>query len=341
MEKFDVIIVGAGPAGLKCAETLGNSSLSVLLLEKNSEIGPKVCAGGLTGKDLAYLDLPDELIEFHYNQIKLHVNCLSTTITTRNDFAFTIDRRELGQWQLQKLKQFPNIEVRTNARVSEILSDAVIVNGKSISYSFLVGADGSNSLVKRFLGFSPRNRGIGIQYIIPTEKYRDLEFFFQPKYFAAWYAWIFPHRQYVSIGCGAFRDIVAPADLKRNFQQWLSDRHIDVSNGRYESFPMDSVYQGIKFGNIYLAGDAAGLLSSFTGEGIYQALVSGEEVAKMILNPDFEPVKIPEVLETKQKHDRLIQMMIDAGAARSLIFSVGALLFKIPRFAEKAINVFG
>jgi geranylgeranyl reductase len=180
MEKFDVIIVGAGPAGLKCAETLGNSSLRVLLLEKNSEIGSKVCAGGLTGKDLAYLDLPDELIEFRYNKIKLHVNCLSTTITTRNDFAFTIDRRELGQWQLQKLKQFSNIEVRTNARVSEILSDAVIVDGRPISYSFLVGADGSNSLVKRFLGFPSRNRGIGIQYIIPTEKYRDLEFFFVP-----------------------------------------------------------------------------------------------------------------------------------------------------------------
>lgn len=341
MEKFDVIIIGAGPAGLKCAETLGNSSLRVLLLEKNAEIGPKVCAGGLTGKDLAFLNLPDELIEFRYNQIKLHVNGLSTTIKTGNDFAFTIDRRELGQWQLQKLKQFSNIEVRTNARVFEILNDAVVVDEQPIGYSFLVGADGSNSFVKRFLGFPPRNRGIGIQYIIPTERYRDFEFFFRPKYFAAWYAWIFPHRRYVSIGCGAFRDVIAPADLKRNFQRWLSDRHIDVRNGRYESFPMDSGYEGIRFGNIYLAGDAAGLLSSFTGEGIYQALVSGEEVAKMILNTDFEPVKIPEVLETKQKHDRLIQMMIDAGNARSLIFSVGALLFKIPRFANKAIEAFG
>ena len=341
MEKFDVIIIGAGPAGLKCAETLGNSSLRVLLLEKNAEIGPKVCAGGLTGKDLAFLDLPDELIEFRYNQIKLHVNGLSTTIKTGNDFASTIARRELGQWQLQKLKQFSNIEVRTNARVFEILNDAVVVDEQPIGYSFLVGADGSNSFVKRFLGFPPRNRGIGIQYIIPTERYRDFEFFFRPKYFAAWYAWIFPHRRYVSIGCGAFRDVIAPADLKRNFQRWLSDRHIDVSNGRYEPFPMDSGYEGIRFENIYLAGDAAGLLSSFTGEGIYQALVSGEEVAKMILNPDFEPVKIPEVLETKQKHDRLIQMMIDAGNARSLIFSVGALLFKIPRFAKKAIEAFG
>ena len=46
--KFDVVIIGAGPAGLKCAEQLKNSNLSVLVIEKNKIIGPKVCAGGLT-----------------------------------------------------------------------------------------------------------------------------------------------------------------------------------------------------------------------------------------------------------------------------------------------------
>jgi len=180
MEKFDVIIIGAGPAGLKCAETLGNSSLRVLLLEKMPKLGQKFAPEASQARTLAFLDLPDELIEFRYNQIKLHVNGLSTTIKTGNDFAFTIDRRELGQWQLQKLKQFSNIEVRTNARVFEILNDAVVVDEQPIGYSFLVGADGSNSFVKRFLGFPPRNRGIGIQYIIPTERYRDFEFFSGP-----------------------------------------------------------------------------------------------------------------------------------------------------------------
>ena len=48
MESFDVVIIGAGPAGLKCAETLGNSNKKVLLLEKNSKIGPKPCGGLMT-----------------------------------------------------------------------------------------------------------------------------------------------------------------------------------------------------------------------------------------------------------------------------------------------------
>ena len=59
MEYFDVIIIGAGPAGLKCAEVLGNSKFSVLLLEKNAEIGVKVCAGGFLVKNSEYLNLPN------------------------------------------------------------------------------------------------------------------------------------------------------------------------------------------------------------------------------------------------------------------------------------------
>lgn len=341
MQSYDVIIVGAGPGGLKCAEMLGSSSLSVLLLEKNSVIGPKVCAGGLTGKDLAYLNLPEELIEFRYNNVKLHVNNLTSAIKSETDFAFTIDRTAFGQWQLQRLKAFPNVEVRTNAHVSEITKETVTVNGEQIGYRYLVGADGSNSIVKRFLGIKSANKGYGIQYLIPTDKYTDFEVFFQPKYFAAWYAWIFPHKGYVSVGCGAAPWVLSAGKLKDNFHKWLRKHDIDISEGKYEAFPMDSDYQGYRFGNVFLTGDAAGLLSSFTGEGIYQALISGEEVARLILNPDFVPVKIPEVLQTKQKHDKLIKLMIDAGPFRSLIFGTGALLFRIPRFGRKAIEVFG
>ena len=79
MKIVDVVIIGAGPGGLKCAETLGNSSLKVLLLEKNSEVGPKVCAGGLTGKGIEYLNIPSDLIEYKYNRVKLHVNNITST----------------------------------------------------------------------------------------------------------------------------------------------------------------------------------------------------------------------------------------------------------------------
>lgn len=320
---------------------LGNSSLKVLLLEKNSEIGPKVCAGGLTGKGLDYLGLPQQLIEFSYNRVKLHVNNITSTLKSNADFAFTIDRKKFGQWQLQKLKAFRNIEIKISSKVTEINEEFVIANGEKIGFKHLVGADGSNSIVKNFLGLKSRRMSIGIQYIIPTNKYKDFEIFFQPEYFSAWYAWIFPHCGYISVGCGADPKHVSSKKLKENFHRWLNDRQIDISEGKYEAFPMDTDYNGIRFGNVFLIGDAAGLVSPFTGEGIYQALISGEETAKTILNPQYISDKMHAVVHKHKRHRQLINLMIKSGKFKSLFFATGQLLFKIPRYEKKAIGLFG
>ncbi len=341
MKKYDVIIVGAGPAGLKCAETLGNSGKSVLLLEKNKKIGPKVCAGGLTGKDIDYLNLPSELVEHSYNEVVVHVKCVTKTIRWDNDFAYTIDREELGQWQLKKLAAFPNVEVRTGCRVSKVTPEYVIAGDEEIYYDYLVGADGSNSVVKRYLGFTNVPQGMGIQYIIPTTEFKKFEFFFDPSYFSAWYAWIFPHRDYVSIGCGASPKVLPAKELQNNFHKWLKKQKIDVSNARYEAFPMNYDFTGIEHGNVFLTGDAAGLLSSFTGEGIYQALVTGEEVAKMILTPGYVSPKMPELIHKHRRHREVLDRLIRAGKWQTAVFMSGLFFFNFRKYKEKAINLLG
>lgn len=339
MESFDVIIVGAGPAGLKCAETLGNSKYKVLLLEKNSEIGPKVCAGGLTGKDIEYLNLPKDLIDFHYDEIKFHINNSQFNLKNKNNFAFTIDRKNLGQWQLKKLNKFKNIKVKTSARVSKIEKDFIVVNNKKIAYKFLVGADGSSSIVKKHLGIKSKEVGIAVQYIIPTKKYKEFEIFFNSKLFSAWYAWIFPHKDYVSIGCSCNPKILSSKKLTNNFQKWLKENQIDISNAKYEAFMIDFDYQGYQFENIFLVGDAGGFVSGLTGEGIYQALVSGEEIAKIILDKNYESNKINELLKIKRKHNRLMNFLIKCGKFRTIIFYIGVFLLKIPYFKKKALDL--
>ena len=339
MESFDVIIVGAGPAGLKCAETLGNSKYRVLLLEKNSEVGPKVCAGGLTGKDIEYLNLPQNLIDFQCNEINVHVNNSKFKIKNKDNFLYTVDRKNLGQWQLKKLEGFKNIEVRTKLRVTKIEKNFIIVNDKKISYRFLVGADGSSSIVRRYLGIKSKNVDVAIQYIIPTKKYKKFEVFFNSRLFSAWYAWIFPHKNYVSVGCGCNPKILPPKDLTRNFNEWLEKNRIDISNAKYEAFILNYDYQGYQFKNIFLVGDAGGFASGLTGEGIYQALVSGEEVGKILLNNNYKSKKIDELLKTKKKHNRLMNFLIRCGKFRTIIFYIGFLLLKIPYFKKRAIDL--
>ncbi len=338
MDFFDVVIIGAGPAGLKCAEVLGPSNLKILVLEKNSEIGPKVCAGGLTRKDLEYLELPLDLVDFKDQKIKLHFKKISSFLRDQKDFIYTVDRRNLGQWQFSQLKNFSNIKVQTKAPVSKIEKNFIIVEGKKIGYKFLVGADGSVFLVRKYLGLTSRQTGLAIQYLLPSSKFKELEVFFEPQLFSAWYAWIFPHKNYVSIGCGGNPVFFPVAKMVNNFKIWLKKNKIDVSSAKYEAFVLNSDYQGHQFKNIFLIGDAAGLVSPLTGEGIYSALVSGAEVAKIILSPNYKSKKIKSLIKKKQRHQQLMSFLIKSGRAKSIIFCLGIFLIKVPYFKKRAIK---
>ena len=55
MEKYDTIIVGAGPAGLRAARVLAEAGKKILVLEKNRTIGQTICAGGLTLRDMDFV----------------------------------------------------------------------------------------------------------------------------------------------------------------------------------------------------------------------------------------------------------------------------------------------
>ena len=341
MEEFEVIIIGAGPAGLKCAEILGASGRSVLVLEKNKVVGPKVCAGGLTKKTFEYLNLPDSLIEFRSASVWLHLENKKIRLTEKDDFIYTVDREKVGQWQAAKLRAYPNVRVETGAFVSEIGADYVQVGERKIAYRFLVGADGSSSVVRKYLGLSAKGIGVGLQYLIPNNNFQDLELFFRSEFFGPWYAWIFPHREYVSVGCGADPKYLPTKNLVANFQAWLEEKKIDVSGNRLEAAAINTDYRGHRFGNIFLAGDAAGLASGLTGEGIYQALVSGEEVARTIIDPKFTAPKIQEVLRDQKKHQRALWLLIRAGRFQPVVFWVGRLLLKNRHFREKIIKDFG
>ena len=69
-------------------------------------------------------------------------------------------------------------------------------------------------------------------------------------------------------------------------------------------------------GGVHLAGDAAGLVSSLTAEGIYAALVTGEEVARQILEPRAPAPKTARWLRTKRRHDRLARWLRPVGTAQ-------------------------
>ena len=223
MEKYDVIIVGAGPGGLQCAEVLSRSNKKVLLLEKNKIIGPKVCAGGLTRKAISFLQLSDDIIGNRFESIVFRKEDKQTRLMFGEDFVYTVDRKELGQWQLNKIKN-SNIVIRTETRVTKVSKNYIVINDtEKIYFDFLVGADGSNSIVRKYLKLKTKYIGVALQYILPKDeiKSEDIQIFFNSKLFSAWYAWIFPHKKYVSIGCGYFSKVMNAKTAVRNFETWM------------------------------------------------------------------------------------------------------------------------
>jgi len=341
MENYDVIIVGGGPAGLRCAEILGESGKKILLLEKNQEFGDKVCAGGITRKDLEIIKVPDEIFEHKIVHTALHSPKRSKYGTAHEPVVFMIDRKEFGKWQKERIKG-KYTKIVKGDKVVKIESNKVTTkSGNEYKYTFLVGADGSNSVVRRHLNIPVEKVLIGIQYSIPVIADEPrLEIFMDANYFHSWYAWIFPHRNSISVGCICDPKIFSPRKLKENFHTWLDKKEFDISNASYQSFPINYDYRGMRFGDIFLAGDAAGLASGFTGEGIFQALVSGEATARIILNENHKSEDLEYVLKYNRIQNKLLWLLSSSGPLKNLIFETILIALKYKYFENKVNSSF-
>jgi len=338
MGKFDVIIVGGGPAGLQCARELAASSLRVLLLEKREGFGDKLCAGGLTRKGMDLLSLPDHVIEYNILRTSIHSRRRSAGSVTKIPALCTVDRRVLGNYQ-RSLLNGTEVEVRTNSQVVEVREDSVVLkDGAILGFRYLVGADGYSSLVRRHLGLKMKKRLIGFQYTIPiVHEDPELQIIMDARRFSVWYAWIFPHKDTIAVGCCCDPRKVDPHKIKAGFHDWLNERNIDPGDARLESYPIAYDYRGVKFDNIFLVGEAAGLASGFTGEGIYQSLVSGHEVAHMILDPEHDPVLLEEVLKYNRTLERVMKLFQWAGPLKGAL-QEGLLILMNREGLRKRIN---
>lgn len=303
MQTFDAVIIGAGPGGLACAALLAGHGLSVLVMERQAAIGPKVCAGGIPYHALAELRLPPELREASFATQVIRTPGQWARVCYPEPVITTVDRARLGAWQLAKARQAGAL-IQAGMPVRAIHATYVEANNERIGYRYLIGADGSASMVRRFLGIGTRQLGVGINYQLGGA-WPEMEWHLNPTALGSGYAWIFPHRHSTSIGAYVARGELSAATLHQRLLAWAAGHAIDLAAGKARAALINFDYQGWNFNPIFLVGDAAGLASGFTGEGIYPAIVSGETVARTIIDPAYQPSRLDRLLVRQRLHNRL------------------------------------
>lgn len=314
---FDVLVIGAGPAGSAAAFHLASAGRSVLLVEQHSFPRDKACGDGLTRaslKLLAEMDLSDRL-RSHHRVHGIRVGTDTSRYQDRYygaDYGVVIPRTELDQLICrQAVKAGASLLEKTlvvgpileNGRVSgaQLRVDGV---EREVLATFVIAADGANSCFARRVGlFSPDpwSRGFAVRGYFTNVV--DVEALFKvyvplidpdENRALGGYGWVFPlPGENANIGVGFFptqqRDF--GLNLRRVFEHFLvnlrqTDPRLErvrlVGSLRGGPLPCGLNPANCAGKGVLLVGDAAGLVDPFTGEGINTALESGKLAAKVL-----------------------------------------------------------
>jgi len=261
-----------------------------------------VCAGVVPAHGWDYV--PEKLFEKVVDSFVVYAGDKPVRIQTKEPFMAIVSRLELGQHQLDLAKK-AGADVRSEAKVvglDQKQNEVKIDGGSSIAFNKLIAADGSNSIIRRSLGFKSGILFNCVKYSIPSD-YKDLELYFDLKNFGFIYGGLFPHKGEAFFEIAALTRWYKVSDVDRIFVKWLKKREFDFSEVNKQAAPIYMGYHGFRHGNIFLTGDAASFICTVTGAGIYQAFKSGEIAAKSIINPKWN--YRPEIRDLLRHHRML------------------------------------
>lgn len=290
---WDVIVVGAGPAGCAAAYDLAAAGRSVLLLDKCSFPRPKACAGGLTIKAVRALRYSiDPVVREVVRRVRLEDGPRSSLLKSRQPICVMTVRAEFDEYCLGKTIAAGACLERISAVRQVVRSSGgvqLVTNSETYQARFLVGADGASGQMRRLCAQgSWFSQGFALEVQTAAQQGVDLTFDFAPV--REGYAWIFPKGDHLNIGiyCQSSVEGLTRSRLLRYVQDRVGTDNVKHVTGQYLGIgagvaPSDRVQRELR-DRVLLVGDAGGFVDPLTGEGIYGALLSGQAAASAILS---------------------------------------------------------
>jgi geranylgeranyl reductase family protein len=302
MPRYDVIVVGAGPAGSTTAYRLACAGARICLLKRARFPRDKPCGGGLTLR--AVRELPfsvDPVVEDRVDTLELGLRYgRRWSSGAEGPLVLMTQRRRLDAFLAERAAA-AGAEFRDGAKVTEVDSaGAVTVGGERLETDVVVGADGANGVATRALGEPAREHGVAFEgnvgYAhVSRERFAGravVELGVVP----GGYAWVFPKGDHVNVGVGGWQS--EGPQLRERLRELCAAFEIDESNVRDlrgHRLPMRGASRRPVGGRVLLVGDAAGIVDPLSGDGMYEAFVSGRLAAETTLEllhgraSDLEP----------------------------------------------------
>lgn len=314
--EYDVLVIGAGPAGSIAARTAAEQNVSVLMIEKRQEIGSPVrCAEGVGKKSLAELtELDPKWISAEINGSRIHAPNGSFIKIDELGAGLVLERKIFDR-ELSAQAERAGAEIWVKSRAVDLIKENGTFTGAKIrrrdgnyvvKSKVIIAADGVESQVGRWAGIDttckPHDVDTCVQYLMNgidiDPEYCD--FYLGKQIAPRGYAWVFPKgtdSANVGIGIGGNIDGEIAVDYLNRFveKEFLG---ASVSAMVVGCVPVAGALSSFVRDGLMIVGDAARQNDPMSGGGIINSMIAGQiagEVAgKSIWNGNVSHRKLVE-----------------------------------------------
>ena len=321
---YDIIVVGAGPAGSMAARFAAEQGVSVLMLEKDRDVGYPVRCGEAVSKAGVEEFIPsdDKWIAACISRFSLNSPDGTEAIVEFDDAGYVLERR-IFDYELAKTAANAGAEILTRSYVNGLIIEDDKVTGvkyefrgeqKELRSKIVIGADGVESRVGRWAGLKTHIHFRDMECCVQVTanninlNSNTLYFYFGEEYAPGGYFWIFPKGQNsANIGLGVSGMIGKKRSALSYLNNFMMNNYPDapVLTSIAGGVPSTVTLDKISAPGIMLAGDAARQVNPLSGGGIASGMIGGS-IAGRIAGESVKSNKPDHILTyDKAWHDRL------------------------------------